>query len=278
MRRRETTSGRETGGRPSLPALAIAALAVLALALGLTACGGAGPANPSPTVSPSPTPPAAATVTVAAATPPPSPSLAGSAPSPRASETGATPTAAATPPSLDGYPPVVGLAVDRLAGDLGVPREAISVLVVEPRDWPSTALGCPEPGRAYSEVITPGYRIVLGAQGRQYTFHSEGAKRVVRCEAAATAPSPGATPMADYPPVVQLAVDDLADELRTRPEEINVVSVEETEWPDSSLGCPQPGRAYLQVITPGYRIILAAGGRQHTYHTDQNTMVVRCQQ
>ena len=79
-----------------------------------------------------------------------------------------------------------------------------------------------------------------------------------------------------YPDVVRLAVESLATELKQPREQISVVRFEPHEWPDSSLGCPQPGRTYLQVITPGYRVILAAAGQQYELHTNQTTMVTRC--
>jgi hypothetical protein len=41
---------------------------------------------------------------------------------------------------------------------------------------------------------------------------------------------------------------------------VTVVSTELGTWPDRSLGCPQPGMAYVQALTEGYRIVLAAGG------------------
>ena len=40
------------------------------------------------------------------------------------------------------------------------------------------------------------------------------------------------------------------------------------EWSDASLGRPQPGMMYAQVITPGYLVVLEADGQQYTYHTD----------
>ncbi|MEX1194284.1 MAG: hypothetical protein WD904_00570 [Dehalococcoidia bacterium] len=64
----------------------------------------------------------------------------------------------------------------------------------------------------------------------------------------------------------EVAFADL--ETRVPGVEITVVSVEYTEWPDSSLGNPEPDMAYLQVITPGFKIVLAAGGQQYEYHTD----------
>jgi hypothetical protein len=49
------------------------------------------------------------------------------------------------------------------------------------------------------------------------------------------------------------------------------------EWSDASLGCPQEGMMYAQVITPGYLIVLEAQGQTFEYHTDQGTNVVLCQ-
>lgn len=65
---------------------------------------------------------------------------------------------------------------------------------------------------------------------------------------------------------LELARQDLAGRLGISIDEIEVLSAESVGWPDSSLGCPQPGMAYLQVLTDGYRIILEAGGTQYAYH------------
>lgn len=43
---------------------------------------------------------------------------------------------------------------------------------------------------------------------------------------------------------------------------------EAVEWPDGSLGCPKPGVAYLQVITPGYHVLLLAGASSYDYRAD----------
>jgi hypothetical protein len=65
----------------------------------------------------------------------------------------------------------------------------------------------------------------------------------------------------------------LAAQLGASESEIRVVAVEPREWPDASLGCPEPGRAYAQVITPGYRIVLAHGAEIYTYHASTSTVI-----
>ena len=72
------------------------------------------------------------------------------------------------------------------------------------------------------------------------------------------------------------AAVDLANFLGVDVDTIQVVSVESVEWSDSSLGCPKAGQNYLMVITPGYRVLLEADGRQYEYHTDMQNTVVRC--
>jgi hypothetical protein len=68
---------------------------------------------------------------------------------------------------------------------------------------------------------------------------------------------------------VTWAQADLAARLGVSIDQIVVVSVVFVEWRDASLGCPQPGMMYAQVITPGYRILLRGGEKLYEYHSAQ---------
>ncbi|MBI4322482.1 MAG: hypothetical protein HY675_28655 [Chloroflexi bacterium] len=78
-------------------------------------------------------------------------------------------------------------------------------------------------------------------------------------------------------PQVERSVQDLAQRLGISQDQITVAKVEEVEWGDTSLGCPEPGKLYAQVIIPGYRITLSAKGQTYEYHTDTGQRVVLCQ-
>ena len=73
------------------------------------------------------------------------------------------------------------------------------------------------------------------------------------------------------------AIADLVEQTGVSADKITLVSMEAVEWSDASLGCPQEGFMYAQVITPGYLIILETQGQQYKYHTDQTKNVVLCQ-
>jgi hypothetical protein len=47
---------------------------------------------------------------------------------------------------------------------------------------------------------------------------------------------------------------------------IEVVAVTEMEWPDLGLGCPEKGEAHSPDPTPGFRVLLKAGGRIYRVH------------
>lgn len=101
-----------------------------------------------------------------------------------------------------------------------------------------------------------------------------------------SAPSPAAgtpassTPGATVPPEASALVEEargaVAQELGVPAAQVAVVSVQLVEWPDASLGCPEPGMAYAQMVTPGYLIKLSGGGKTFEYHSDREGTVVTC--
>ena len=91
-------------------------------------------------------------------------------------------------------------------------------------------------------------------------------------------PTEPPTPTSPLNPAVAAAVAHLAAELDISPEEVVVLSADEVEWRDASLGCPKPGMMYAQVVTPGYWVILKVDGVEYDVHTTRtgNTIAL-CQ-
>jgi hypothetical protein len=90
----------------------------------------------------------------------------------------------------------------------------------------------------------------------------------------ASAPTPAA---GNIQALVDQAKSDLAQRLSLPTNEIDLVEVTEVEWSDASLDCPQPGISYLQVITPGYRILLNVNDQAYEYHSNRDAYVVYCE-
>ena len=78
--------------------------------------------------------------------------------------------------------------------------------------------------------------------------------------------------------LVEIAKADLAARLGVDAASITVVTAEAVTWPDGSLGCPQPGMSYTQVMVDGARIVLAVGGEEYAYHSGGNRSPFLCVQ
>ena len=77
--------------------------------------------------------------------------------------------------------------------------------------------------------------------------------------------------------VVDQAKADLTQRLGVDAAEISVVSSEEVTWPDGSLGCPEPGMFYTQMLVNGNRTVLEVAGKQYAYHSSAHRAPFLCE-
>ncbi len=75
---------------------------------------------------------------------------------------------------------------------------------------------------------------------------------------------------AGAPEAALKAITILAGHLTLAADAIELVDWEAVEWSDACLGIHTPGIMCAQVITPGYRITLSAGGQTYELHTNRN--------
>ena len=90
-------------------------------------------------------------------------------------------------------------------------------------------------------------------------------------------PSPSVPVIPHLEKLIETAKADLAGRLSISASDIAVLEATSVTWPDSSLGCPQEGMLYAQVLTPGYLIRLASGGQEFEYHAGRSTELVYCE-
>lgn len=83
--------------------------------------------------------------------------------------------ASAAPPAAD--PAIVARCMAELAQRLTLPAQAITLVDAQATTWPDAALGMPEIGKMYAQVLTPGWKIILDARGTQYLY-TAGAKAI----------------------------------------------------------------------------------------------------
>jgi len=171
-----------------------------------------------------------------------------------------------------------------LAERLDLPRDRIEVVSVTDDEMPLGDLGCPAVGEEVekrSPAMIIGQEIILRAGDQEYVFHTDG-RRLILCRIGEERMGEQVWPESEASEgrstsveaqLVTMAVEDLAGRLGIEESAIQVETVEAVEWPDTSLGCPEPGMMYAQVITPGYRILLKAQGQIYEYHGSRSRVV-----
>lgn len=170
-------------------------------------------------------------------------------------------------PLTDPERSVAERAVATLADELQVPKDRVLVDTVRAVEWRDSSLGCPKPGIAYRDVITPGYKVTLRVDRQVHVVHDAGNRSFVCRQDKAMG---GITPQRDlsFGPQMVEARKDLAGRLHVTEREILFQSSEGKTWSDASLGCPEPGVQYAQAEVRGWVLAFRHKQRVYTYHTD----------
>ncbi|NTU82248.1 MAG: hypothetical protein HGA45_23195 [Chloroflexales bacterium] len=147
-----------------------------------------------------------------------------------------------------------------------------------PRATPTTAPSPSPSAPPASPTATATSSPTPGAQGAttRPLPTATGAAPAPRPTTAQGAPPEGSSAGQAPPELLAELVADLAARTGAPADAIVEVASEAVEWPDSSLGCPQPGQSYLQVITPGYRVLLQSGDTVYDYRAAERGFFFLC--
>lgn len=81
-----------------------------------------------------------------------------------------------------------------------------------------------------------------------------------------TVPPTPAPPVGEVPGELMARIlEAAADRADVEVSEIEILRAEAVTWPDGSLGCPEPGQVYIQVLIDGYHVVVEAGGEELDY-------------
>lgn len=82
-------------------------------------------------------------------------------------------------------------------------------------------------------------------------------------------------PQGEVDMVIEKVRPLIAEQLQVLADEIRLLEIAPVEWPDGCLGLASPDEMCIQVITPGYRLLIEVNGKTHEVRTDQNGNNVR---
>ncbi|MEO8063379.1 MAG: hypothetical protein ABI821_11605 [Pseudomonadota bacterium] len=95
--------------------------------------------------------------------------------------------------------------------------------------------------------------------------------------AAPAGPAGVAVTSASIPRAVRRAVvADAARRFKVAESAVVLTQTEKVTWSDASLGCPEPGQMYAQMLVDGFRIVAKTDAGSLAYNTDSGGKVVSC--
>jgi len=71
------------------------------------------------------------------------------------------------------------------------------------------------------------------------------------------------------------AKNELASSLEVDESEVEIISVEDSEWPNSCLGLESQDEMCAQVIVPGYLVTLEVNGEEYRFRTDKEGSILK---
>lgn len=102
-------------------------------------------------------------------------------------------------------------------------------------------------------------------------------KRIPDTEAVTPLPTGEPVATSQIPRAVRRAVvADAAKRFNVAESAVVLARAEQLTWSDGSLGCPEPGRMYTQMLVAGFRVVATTGAGELTYHTDSRANAVTC--
>jgi hypothetical protein len=172
-------------------------------------------------------------------------------------------------------PEMIALAAAQahLEGYLGRELSGIQV-AYGPAQWSDTSLGCPQDGVQYEERAISGFQFEMTVDGEMHELHtSEDGSLVVLCGPQPSGAEEG-TAGVERPAELQKPLDTArtlmavvlgisADSL-----DLDNITWQAVTFPDTGLGCSEPGAAVLQVLTEGYSFLFTYQGHTYEIHTN----------
>jgi hypothetical protein len=158
---------------------------------------------------------------------------------------------------------IVDAAYTMLSNQLGttVTRKSNSVFIWSQAFYSDTSLGCPQPGQTYQPVQTNGYRVAITYKSITYDYRSrDDGSGMFLCSSMQTGNPVTITDDGKVSEPVAF-VDAVFADINTR----FSVALDRTNstyrytyasYPDSSLGCPQPGVTPTNLPVFGWQIVV----------------------
>ncbi|PAX52848.1 hypothetical protein [Brunnivagina elsteri] len=158
----------------------------------------------------------------------------------------------------------------RASNFLKLPISELSIIQSEKRDWRNSCLELAEPGRLCSQIIVPGWKVVVGAKEQALVYHTNEKGSVTRLNQ-----KESEIKNQELPEKVRKAVIKAATESSNLPvSELRITEIEKITV-DGCLNLAKPGEVCTKIALPAWKVTVKAGKQKLVYHSKEDGSEVR---
>jgi hypothetical protein len=156
------------------------------------------------------------------------------------------------------------VARQAVASALGIDQTGARVISSEPREFADASLDCPQPGMAYAQVITPGFRVLVEADGRRFDVRVAGSGGRI-CHRRKPSPDRPAADSTRPRELGEAARQDLALRLGTSLETITITGLRPLKPGETVPGCGEVCAREAPPSACGVGVQLRSGEQDFDY-------------
>ena len=164
--------------------------------------------------------------------------------------------------------PAEDIARQSVALALGIAPDSARVISSTPRDFPDASLDCPQPDTAYAQVITPGFQVLVEADGRRFDVRVAGSTGRI-CHRR-KAPAPADEGQASPRKLAEAARDDLARRLGLPPDSVTFTGLRRVKPGEALPGCGEVCAGDSEPADCGMAVRLQANEHEYNYIAGQS--------
>lgn len=147
---------------------------------------------------------------------------------------------------------------------LSLPIAEVTLISLQAHDFNDSSLGCPEPGMAYQQVVTPGHSAIVEAEGRRFDIRVAGGHGRICRNNKNRKPKTNSGRESAVTAMIENARRNLAVLLNVETPKIRMIDIRPYDGKNPPVGCiPQCADSDPDC---GYIIGLFYDGRRYNYH------------
>jgi outer membrane lipoprotein-sorting protein len=174
----------------------------------------------------------------------------------------------------DSLPPPVARAVLRdISRQQGILPSRLKIIEYNRKTWRNGCLELPRPDELCTQVLVPGWQVVVSDGNQKWIYHTNNNGRSLRW--ANTDPS-WFDSSNNLPKSVRNAVLQAASRRSHKPvSRLKIIQAQRRTWRDGCLELGGPGISCIQVLVPGWRVVVSVDGEKLVYHTNESGSLIR---